>query len=390
MFAVLHSRNDALIGRRMLPVSALDYRLPEDRIATRPAEPRDASRLMVVSRTDVSRLEHARFSDLPAFLEPGDRLIFNTSGVAPARLRGRRAGTGGKIEGLFLRALGRRRWLVMLHSGGRLVEGDVIGLASGAEGAALWSLILERKQADAWEARLEGPPASARISAADALDAVGATPLPPYILKARAHAAQSVEDELDRAWYQTVYAKAGSRGSVAAPTAGLHFTPTLLDALKARRVDSSEVCLEVGPGTFQPVKTPAFEQHSMHDEAFSVPSRTIEQAGRTRREGGRIIAVGTTVVRAMESLPRPMPDSLQAGGYSGSTRLLITPGFSFAWTDALITNFHLPRSTLLALVAAFLSQTGASGVDRVLNLYRKAIAEGYRFYSYGDAMLILP
>ncbi len=374
----------------MLPVSALDYRLPGELIATRPADPRDSSRLMVVSRGNPSSVDHVRFRDLPTFLRDGDRLVFNTSEVVPARLRGRRVATGGSIEGLFLRTIEPGLWSLMLRSGGRLVAGDLVRLSTPTGDASPFALRLERKEGDDWSARLIGE-SGERLPPDDAvLRAVGATPLPPYILKARVHASQSVSDGLDRAWYQTVYAQASAVGSVAAPTAGLHFTTGLLAELRGRGAERSNVVLSVGPGTFKPVREQSFEDHQMHAEDFAVPAVAIAELEATRRSGGRIVPVGTTAVRVLESLPRPIPEAVRSGGFAGSTSLLITPGFPFTWTDALITNFHLPRSTLLALVAAFLDTAGTNGVDRVIDLYRQAVAERYRFYSYGDAMLILP
>ncbi len=343
----------------------LDYPLPESLIATRPAEPRDSARLLVhhVGRNET---EHRRVSDLPAYLEPNDVLVFNASRVVPARLIGARVDSGGRVEGLYLDALPDRGWRCMLKSNGRLRTGVRIELVGPRGGATTVIELIERDGAG-WIVRADDPGDAATI-----LERVGHTPLPPYILRARAEA---VDDATDRAWYQTVYATAAAR-SVAAPTAGLHFTPTLLDAIDAAGATRTEVILHVGAGTFKPVTADDLRDHDMHSEQYEVPDGALDALEAAVAAGGRRIAVGTTTVRALESATR--------GGGVRATDLLIEPGYVFRRVDALMTNFHLPRSTLLALVAAL------TGLDRLKAIYAEAVDRGYRFYSYGDAMLVLP
>ncbi|MCA9290611.1 MAG: tRNA preQ1(34) S-adenosylmethionine ribosyltransferase-isomerase QueA [Phycisphaerales bacterium] len=352
-----------------LPTDALDYALPEALIARRPATPRDAARMLVV-HCGADRIEHRRVHDLPACLRPDDLLVFNATTVIPARLIGRRADSGGRVEGLYLDEPTPGVWRVMLKSNGRLRPGQRIELTDEAATASARIELVERSGAE-WLVRLdEGETASV-------LDRVGRTPLPPYILRARG--ADGPGDDLDRAWYQTVYADPSARGSVAAPTAGLHFTPDLLRAIDALGVHRETVLLHVGAGTFKPVTAPTLAEHEMHHERYTVPASTIDAL---RRASGRRLAVGTTTVRTLESLPADL--STVAGVVSGSTDLLIAPGWSFRHVDGMLTNFHLPRSTLLALVGAM------TGLDRLKAIYAAAIAEAYRFYSYGDAMLVLP
>ncbi|MCA9280770.1 MAG: tRNA preQ1(34) S-adenosylmethionine ribosyltransferase-isomerase QueA [Phycisphaeraceae bacterium] len=361
----------------------LDYDLPEHLIATRPVEPRDACRLLVVSRTDDRLMEHARFSDLPSFLCPEDVMVFNTSGVLPARLIGARKDTGGAVEGLFLaehpNAAGAE-WRVMLKSNGKLRAGQVIALGTGD---VKHEIELLRRDDECWIVRPMGP---GPAGATETLARVGATPLPPYILRQRKHTGQSVDDTADRAWYQTVYAQPG--GSVAAPTAGLHFTEALLGRLASMGVARADVRLDVGVGTFKPIESERVEDHPMHAEWARVPGAALEAmhgakagAGGGERTEGRVIAVGTTSVRALESVPQG-----SAGDWEGWTNLMIAPGYGLKRVDALVTNFHLPKSTLLLLVGAFFP----GGVGRVKAIYTEAVRREYRFYSYGDAMLILP
>jgi S-adenosylmethionine:tRNA ribosyltransferase-isomerase len=354
----------------MLQTELLEYDLPPELIATRPAEPRDASRLMVVRRGD-DRVDHAHARDLPDILEAGDALVFNTTAVAPARLRGRRAGTGGRVDGLFLAETAPGTWSVMLGSGGRLKPGDRIELVDERGRPGESGLELVEPGPDGWIARLTGPHDTGAV-----LDRLGLTPLPPYILKARRDAA-AIPDAQDRAWYQTVYADPARCASVAAPTAGLHFTPDLLDRLAARGVRRIDVTLHVGPGTFRPISATTVEQHAMHAEQYEVSPQAAEVL---RDTPGRVIAVGSTAIRTLESLPKPLP----GGPFRGATDLLIAPPYEPKHADGLLTNFHLPRTTLLALVAALV------GLDRLHALYREAIRRRYRFYSYGDAMLVLP
>ncbi len=354
-----------------LATEELDYPLPPELIATRPAHPRDAARMMVVSRSG-DRIEHACVRDLPDFLRAGDAMVFNTTAVTPARFQGRRAGTGGRVEGLFVEHAGPQQWVVMLRSNGRLHAGDRIELLDRDGDESPHRLELIEPHTEGWTVAVHGPP--------DVLDRVGLTPLPPYILKARDGA--EIADDLDRAWYQTVYADPAQRRSVAAPTAGLHFTDDLLARLGASGVGRIDVTLHVGPGTFRPITAPTLAGHVMHGEHYSVAPGAIAALQST---GGRIIAVGTTTVRTLESLPDPLPAAASLDGpIRGCTRLLIAPPYEPRNFAGLLTNFHLPRSTLVALVGAVV------GLDRLKAIYAEAAQRRYRFYSYGDAMLILP
>lgn len=353
-------------------VEELDYELPPGRIATEPAEPRDAARLMVIDRAS-GRVEHRRVRDLldiPCGPRRGDLMVFNQTRVLPARITATRRATGGKVSGLYLTTTDGL-WRVMLESGGTLRPGEEITLDNEA------SLeLVSRVGGGEWSARLRSP----RDTAAT-LERVGTTPLPPYIRQERRSKGQAEVRPEDATRYNTVFAR--DAGSVAAPTASLHFTPPLLTAIDAAGVRRATVTLHVGLGTFAPVRAGTLEDHAIHREWINVPRETIALLRETRAAGGRIIPVGTTTVRALESLPE---DWAMRDGYTADTELFITPGaaFAFRFTDALMTNFHLPRSTLLAMVAALPN----AGLDRLKAWYRIAIAEGYRFYSYGDAMLI--
>lgn len=391
----------------MLKVADLEYVLPEDRLAVAPVEPRDAARLLVVSRSDPARLEHRHVRDLPEYLRAGDVMVVNTTAVLQARLAGVRADTGGAVEGLFLghpeesaagagvagdlrpgAHVAEGRWRMLLR-GKRIREGVWITLhdATGAE-AGVRLLVIEPLQDDdaagkfggGWLVEVHG--ARAGETTAQMLERIGSTPLPPYIRAARRRAQSAEETATDKARYQTVYADAGAAGSVAAPTAGLHFTPGLLERLRAGGVSRGEVVLHVGTGTFKPVETEYVEQHPMHAEWCRVPPETGALIAGAKRGGGRVLAVGTTSARTLESFT---PAEVHAGA-AGWTRLLITPGYPWQTVDGLLTNFHLPRSTLMAMVASLLP----GGVERLLEVYREAIAREYRFYSYGDAMLVLP
>lgn len=390
----------------MLRTADLDYDLPAELIAPEPVSPRDSARMLVVSRSDPGRLEDRIVRDLPDLLRPGDLLVFNTSRVVAARLTGRRVPApadgrrrrpasdappagGGRVEGLFLRAPSNTEWVVMLRAG-RCRPGDRVELDDAGGSASGVSLeLLERSTGDdpgAWRVRVIGAPApgaSGDHGWEEVLSRVGTTPLPPYILRARRQRGQASDEAADRAAYQTVYA--GESGSVAAPTAGLHFTPGLLSRLAAAGVERAQVVLHVGPGTFKPVTAEVVEDHEMHAERCSIAPGELERIARARAEGRRVIAVGTTTVRALEAYAREaagtgrVPASLE-------TRLLIAPGRAPAWVDGLMTNFHLPRSTLMALVASLL----AGGVEQLKRAYAHAAAARYRFYSFGDAMLVLP
>jgi len=365
----------------MLRTDELDYHLPEGLIATRPTEPRDACRLLVVSRSDPLRLEDREFSDLPGLLSSRDTLVFNTSAVLPARFAAKRTETGGSITGLYLETDEQGRWVVMLKSNSKLRAGIELTLLDHQGEPTDETLTLAEKREDVWHV------SPSESDAQSALARFGSTPLPPYILSARRHGHESIDDELDRAWYQAVYADLSAAGSVAAPTAGLHFTEGLLAELASMGVARADVRLHVGPGTFKPVQTETLDEHPMHAERFVVPPETLRALREHATNGRRTIAVGTTSVRAIESLPSlALPISEQSKPFEASTELMISPGFRFAHTDGLITNFHLPRSTLMALVAALLP----GSMEQLKEIYAHAVAQRYRFYSYGDAMLILP
>lgn len=370
----------------MLRTDELDYQLPAGMIATEPISPRDAARLMVVHDRGAGAVEHRRVSDLPELLLAGDRLVFNTTRVLPARFVGVREDTGGKVGGLFLKQLGHGRWLAMVKAR-RFRPGAPIRLfdAAGHRTGVVLSLI-ERPSEDesAWVVAVRdegGPIASERTPAV--LQRVGLTPLPPYILAARRDCGLTRPDAQDRASYQTVYAGEREAGSVAAPTAGLHFTPELLTRLVQRGIERSDTLLHVGAATFKPIETEHVEEHPMHAEWCSMTGDAAGAIRQTRTRGGRVIAVGTTAVRTLESYAPHMEGELPPWI---QTRLLIAPGYRWQVVDGLLTNFHLPRSTLLALVAAMVQ----GGPARVRELYALAMDERYRFYSYGDAMLILP
>lgn len=371
----------------------LDFELPKDRIATRPAEPRDSARLMVVSRSDPDRVEHAHIRDLPRFLERGDVLAVNTTRVLPARFLGVNRATGGRVQGLWLGerrgAGGSLEWRTMIKSR-RHRPGWVIELRhpdGSATGVAIELLDrAEDEEAGAWWVRVlhDGGATSEAL-----LERAGMTPLPPYIIQARRSGEIEVADELDRAAYQTLYAGEGDAagapvaGSVAAPTAGLHFTPRLLDEIRAMGVDRADLTLQVGAGTFKPIETDVVEDHPMHAEWCRVPGPARGLIfGEPRR---RVVAVGSTSARTIEA----HAIDLEAGRVPGDwleTDILIAPGYRWRRVDVMLTNFHLPRSTLIAMVGALFPE----GVERVKRHYAEAVERGYRFFSYGDAMLILP
>ena len=343
-------------------LSDFDYELPEERIAARPAQRRDAARLLV---HDVARdaTTHATVAELGRFLDPGDLLVVNDTRVLPARVRARRA-TGGAVELLFLAPAEGRAWRALAHPARRLKPGEELAL----EGSLVRARLLARPDAE-WRVELFDP-AQPAASVESLLERVGRVPLPPYI--------ERDDDALDRERYQTVFAAVP--GAVAAPTAGLHFTPELLERLAAAGVQRASVTLHVGAGTFLPVQADDPREHVMHAERYVLTESTARAVQAARAAGRRAVAVGTTSARVLESCAGE-DGVLRAG--AGETRLFLLPGARFRAVDALLTNFHLPRSTLLMLVSAF------AGRERILRLYREAIAEGYRFYSYGDAMLLL-
>jgi S-adenosylmethionine:tRNA ribosyltransferase-isomerase len=355
---------------------AFDFALPEDRIALRPAVPRDAARLLVVRPGAAVELEDRRVGDLPALLREGDALVVNDTKVLPANLHGRRlnrregSDREPAIDATLIKRLDGSRWQALVRPAKRLAPGDVVRF--GAEGRVCF---LEQLDATV-EAKGEGGEvtfAFAFHGAAldDALAERGDMPLPPYIGNRRA------VDEKDRSDYQTMFAR--EEGSVAAPTAGLHFTAALVDALKARGIALHGVTLHVGPGTFLPVKADDTAEHKIHAEWGVVSAETAASLNAVRRNGGRIVAVGSTSLRLLESAAAA--DGTLAE-FSGDTALFITPGYRFKAVDAMVTNFHLPRSTLFMLVSAL------CGLDVMQRAYAHAIAGGYRFYSYGDACLL--
>ncbi len=346
-------------------LSELQYDLPPDLIAQHPIEPRDAARLLVLDRS-TGRMEHRIFRDLPYYLSDGDALVVNDTRVLPARFFTRRA-SGGRVEVLFLHATDAD-WCVLLKAGGRLRVGEALVCESGG----VHLKILERLERGQWLVRPE--PA---VEAVSFLNLVGQTPLPPYIRR-------TAPDPLDADRYQTVYAN--RPGAVAAPTAGMHFTPELLSCLEQAGVRRVSVTLHVGAGTFTPIEVEDLAEHRMHAEWFEVSADALRELGQTRSRGGRIVAVGTTSVRVLESLAAGLIDAANSEplkGTSGWTDIFIYPPYRFRCVDSLITNFHLPGSTLLALVMAFATP------ELVRRAYAEAIRRRYRFYSYGDALLIL-
>jgi S-adenosylmethionine:tRNA ribosyltransferase-isomerase len=355
-----------------LKVDDFDYRLPEAAIAQTPAEPRDASRLLILdrklSRPGVPALEHAIFRDLGTWLRAGDLLVVNDSRVIPARLRGTRAG-GGEAEVLLLRELGPRQWEGLVRPSRRLRVGDRVTLESGD------SLEIAGRAGEGTRLiRFEREPAAVMAAA-------GEMPLPPYI-RERSSAPER---------YQTVYAR--PPGSAAAPTAGLHFTPGLLASLQAEGIGLASVTLHVGLDTFRPLEGEFIDEHRIHSEWYEIPAETQKVIVETRAAGGRIVAVGTTSVRVLETAAgRQSAEGGPKG--SGWSSLYITPPHRFETVDALVTNFHLPRSSLLLLVTAFVqagmrSANPVQARDALLAAYAQALAAGYRFFSFGDAMLIV-
>lgn len=354
-------------------VDTFDYELPPELIAQEPAPDRSSSRLLVLE-AKTGRTEHTHFAQIENYLRPGDTLVLNDTKVVRARLHGIRHRTGGKWEGLFIHAADEH-WELMLKTRGKPRPGEVL-LAQpegAAEGAALELEVIERRAEGTWLVRPLVTAASADpVFVESILARIGHVPIPPYIRAGR-------ESVADRERYQTVYA--ARPGAVAAPTAGLHFTEALLTRLAERGVLFERLTLHVGPGTFQPVKVADTADHVMHAEWCELTAQVAQRLAARRAEGSRIIAVGTTAARVLESACRPTG---RIEPYRGWTDLFIVPGYPFRAIDGLITNFHLPKSTLLMLVSAL------AGTEKILAAYRQAIAQRYRFYSYGDAMLISP
>ncbi len=358
-----------------MKLSDFDYDLPKNLIAQKPASPRDRSRLLILERKS-GKIGHRYFYDLPDYLRAGDLLVLNDTKVMRARLAGRRAETGGRVEVFLLKKMKGGNWQCLVGGPSRK-ENLEIHFERG-----LKAKIISKKDDGTWLVRFN-------LTGAKFLrlvEKIGQVPLPPYIKKS------SVKDKDS---YQTVYANEKKTGSVAAPTAGLHFTPALLKRLEKMGIETAFVTLRVGLGTFAPVKTGRIEDHKMHQEYYQVSKAAAKKIIRVKKEGRRVIAVGTTSARALESaidkkmlrVARYAPRDL-----SGWTGIFIRPGYKFKVADALITNFHLPKSTLLMLVAAFAGQgekSKRSGLKKIKRAYREAVEGKYRFFSYGDAMLIV-
>jgi S-adenosylmethionine:tRNA ribosyltransferase-isomerase len=352
-------------------VADFDFELPSEKIALRPAKPRDAAKLLVVRQ---DRLEDRMVHDLPSLLEPGDVLVFNNTKVIPAALKGNRIGRGGttpKIEVLLHQRLDASHWRAFAKPARKLATGDRIRFGAEGRVCLLGELIATvEEKGEAGEVALGFDFSGPMLD--EAIAALGDMPLPPYI------AGKRDIDEQDRADYQTMFAK--EEGAVAAPTAGLHFTPSLIQSLQEAGISIEFVTLHVGAGTFLPVKAEDTKDHKMHAEWGVVTAKTALRLNQLRAQGGRIVCVGTTSLRLLESAAQ----SGQIGAFSGTTDIFITPGYRFRAADLLFTNFHLPKSTLFMLVCAF------AGTDCMKSAYAHAIAHDYRFYSYGDASLLFP
>ena len=351
-------------------VDLFDFELPDSSIALRPAEPRDAAKFLIVNPDQ--GLTDKQVFDLPDFLQPGDALVFNDTRVIPAQLSGvrRRAEAVAHVDATLHMRIAPDRWKAFVRPAKRLVEGDRINFGHQGNSCLLGTLdctVVEK--GDAGEVTLAFDVSGPVLD--DALREVGHVPLPPYI------AAKRTEDERDKADYQTIYAR--EEGAVAAPTAGLHFTPELFARLDAKGIERHFVTLHVGAGTFLPVKADDTSDHKMHSEIGYVSAETAEALNNVKARGNRIVAVGTTSLRLLESASS---DDGVLHEWSGATDIFITPGYRFRIVDVLMTNFHLPRSTLFMLVSAF------CGLETMRDAYNHAISNGYRFYSYGDGSLL--
>lgn len=339
-----------------MQLSEFDFPFDPSLIAAQPVVPRDRARLLVLDR-QTGRFAHRHVVDLPSVLDPGDLLVVNDTKVLPARIRGKKRPTGSPVEVLFVKDLGDNIWQVMVK--GRLRVGEIIDFDRQARATIL------KRDAEGTAVKVESP-----VPVLKLLRASGMMPLPPYIKR------RPIGQ--DHEWYQTVFA--AHEGAIAAPTAGLHFTERLLARLAERAIGVVAVTLHVGPGTFKPVVTDQIEDHKMEKEVYRIGEETVGAIVRAKQAGHRVVAVGTTVVRTLETVVQEH-GSLVSG--EGESHLFITPGFQFQAVDALMTNFHLPKTTLLMLVSAF------AGIELVRRAYEEAIKERYRLYSYGDAMLIL-
>ncbi len=350
-----------------------NYELPPELIAQHPASKRDESRLLVLHRKE-NRVEHRRFPELLEFLRAGDVLVLNNSRVIPARLRGANAKSGGKFEMLLLEENAANDWWAMIRPGKKARIGTQIILHdANGQPTKICATVLAANSECHRRLKFCGT-----NNLRDKLDSLGEIPLPPYI-----HRDEKLAEDKNR--YQTVFAK--TDGSVAAPTAGLHFTPELLEQIRARGVKICFVTLHVGLGTFLPVKSENLAGHKMHEERFEMGEETVRAVNEAKKSGNRVIAVGTTTVRVLETVAARNAGKLNV--YDGKTNIFIFPPFDFKIVDALLTNFHLPCSTLLMLVSAFAAPDEIGGREMILSAYAEAVSERYRFFSYGDAMLIL-
>lgn len=352
-------------------INDFDYELPAELIAQKPADKRDFSRLLVVHR-DTGKIEHRHFYDVLDYLNEGDCLVLNNSKVLPARLFGVKEGTGAKIEFLLIKRLDGDLWETMVKPGKRLKPGDSVDFSCGGEKAKFRAVVEAYGEEGTRHVRFDYDGIFL-----ERLEELGSMPLPPYIERS--------SEEADKDRYQTVYCK--EEGSVAAPTAGLHFTKELLEKAQAKGVKLAYVTLHVGIGTFRPVKCEIIEEHKMHFEEYSVSAESAKTINETRKNGGKIICVGTTSSRTVESAAvlneeGDIPKYVMKEG-QGSTGIFIYPGYEFKIVDSLITNFHLPKSTLLMLVSALYDR------EKMLEIYKTAVEEKYHFFSYGDAMIIL-
>ncbi len=384
------AQSSTLILELSVQTDDFDYFLPAELIAQVPAPERDQSRLLVLDR-HTGTIVHKHFGDLLEFLRAGDLLVLNNSKVIPARLHGVKTGTGAAIEVFLLEEVQANDWWVMLRPGKRSRPGttislrDIRGQPTTIQATVTAKSVAGHYRLTFWDA-ITGSVGPSTVSAAgtfnlkDCLEGFGEIPLPPYIDRAPNTGAIN-----DNERYQTVYARAP--GSVAAPTAGLHFTSTLLDQARANGVEVCFVALHVGPGTFAPVKTQKLEEHPMHAERFQLSAEVAATVDAAKRDGRRIIAVGTTTVRVLESVAQKNQGRLN--GTDGCTNLFIYPPYHFRLVDGLLSNFHLPKSTLLMLVSAFAAPGEERGRALVLEAYAEAIRRRYRFFSYGDAMLLI-
>ena len=348
-----------------MKTSELNYNLPAELIAQTPADTRSQSRLLVM-RKGSNELCDKTFADIVDYINPGDCLVVNNTKVICARFFGQRK-TGSKLEGLFLEEDGPGKWIVMLKNARRINEGETISLLDRNKQPYFDIVVKQKLQEGRWILET-----SKDTNAEELLSKIGYAPLPPYIK--RPQGGDSVEADIER--YQTVYAQ--SAGAVAAPTAGLHFTEELIDKLKEKGVRFAYVTLHVGAGTFKPITVENLDDHDIHSEWFSIDVENAAIINETKENGGRIIAVGTTSVRTLESAAV----GNRVAAKQGNTKLFIQPGYEYKIVDAMITNFHLPQSTLIALVAAFV------GLENIMAAYKHAVENKYRFYSYGDAMFI--